>query len=114
MVERPPDGKTNFLSLLQDESINDRCSVARGMPEIVDLTTEIAKQSTFKQNAQAQLQAEDTAKTVKHAGPASSMIVEQTYWDSPEAKKLFLGSASDYRNVVEVLQQRIERLQQVN
>ena len=84
------------------------------MPEIVDLTTEIAKQSTIKRNAQAQLQAEDTAKKVKHAGPASSMIVEQTYWDSPEAKKLFLGSASDYRNVVEVLQQRIERLQQVN
>jgi hypothetical protein len=42
------------------------------------------------------------------------MIVEQTYWDSTEAIKLFLGSASDYRNVVEVLQQRIERLQQVN
>ena len=114
MVERPPDGKTNFLSLLQDESINDRYSVARGMPEIVDLTTEIAKQSTIKQNAQAQLQAEETAKEVKHAGHASSMIVEQTYWDSPEAKKHFLRSASDYCNVVEVFQQRIERLQQVN
>ena len=65
------------------------------MPEIVDLTTEIAKQSTIKRNAQAKLQAEDTAEKVKHAGPVSSMIVEQTYWDSPEAKKLFLGSASD-------------------
>jgi hypothetical protein len=53
LVERPPDGKTNFLSLLQDESINDRYSVARGMPEIVDLTTEIAKESTIKRNAQA-------------------------------------------------------------
>ena len=42
------------------------------------------------------------------------MIVEQTYWDSTEAIRLFLGSASDYRNAVEVLQQRIERLQQVN
>jgi hypothetical protein len=42
------------------------------------------------------------------------MIVEQMYWDSPEAKKHFLRSASDYCNVVEVFQQRIERLQQVN
>ncbi|KAI2496103.1 hypothetical protein MHU86_18380 [Fragilaria crotonensis] len=49
LVERPPDGKTNFLSLLQDESINDRYSVARGMPEIVDLTTQISQQSTIKQ-----------------------------------------------------------------
>ena len=113
LVERPPDGKTNFLSLLQDESINDRYSVARGIPEIVDLTTEIAQQSTLKRKAQSQLQAEDEAKKPKH-GPASSMIVEQTYWDSPEAKKLFLGNVSDNRNVVEVLQQRIERLQQVN
>ncbi len=83
------------------------------MPEIVDLTKEIAQRSTIKQNAQAKLQAEDKANKVKH-GPASSTIVEQTYWDSPEAKKLFLGSASDYRNVVDVLRQRIERLQQVN
>ncbi len=113
LVERPPDGKTNFLSLLQDESINDRYSVARGMPEIVDLSTEIAQQSTIKKKAQAQLQAEDKAKKLKH-GPVPSMIVAQTYWDSPEAKKLFLGSVGDNRNVVEVLQQRIERLQQVN
>ena len=113
LVERPPDGKTNFLSLLQDESINDRYSIARGMPEIVDLTTQISQQSTIKRKAQAQLEAEDKAKKLQH-GTASSMIVEQTYWDSSEAKKLFLGSVSDNRNVVEVLQQRIERLQQVN
>ena len=62
LVERPPDGKTNFLSLLQDERFIDQYSVARGMPEIVDLTTEIAQQSTIKKKAQAQLQAEDTAK----------------------------------------------------
>jgi hypothetical protein len=55
------------------------------MPEIVDLTTELVQQSTIKQNAQAQLQAEDKTKKVKH-GPASSMIVVQTYCDSPEAK----------------------------
>jgi hypothetical protein len=114
LVERPPDGKTFFLSLLQDESINDRYSVARGIPEIVDFTTEIAQQSTLKRKAQCQLQAKDEAKKPKHGPAASSMIVEQTYLDSPEAKKLFLGNVSDNRNVIEVLQQRIERLQQVN
>jgi hypothetical protein len=39
------------------------------------------------------------------------MIVVHTYWDSPEAKKLFLGNVGDNRNV---LQQRIERLQLVH
>jgi hypothetical protein len=38
----------------------------------------------------------------------------ESYWESPEAKELFLGRSSDDRSVVEVLQQRIERLQQVN
>jgi Zn-finger protein len=38
----------------------------------------------------------------------------ETYWDSPEAKKLFLGDSTDERDVVEVLEQRIERLQQAN
>ena len=42
--------------------ITDQYSIARGMPEIVDLTTEIAQQSTIKQNAQAKLQAEDKEK----------------------------------------------------
>jgi hypothetical protein len=40
--------------------------------------------------------------------------VVETYWESPEAKKLFLGSVNDERNVVEVIEERIERLQQVN
>ena len=41
-------------------------------------------------------------------------MVEETYWESPEAKKLFLGNPNDSRDVVEVLTQRIERLQQAN
>jgi len=39
---------------------------------------------------------------------------EGNYWDSPEAKKLFLGTTTDERSVQEVLKQRIERLQGVN
>ena len=39
------------------------------------------------------------------------MISIETYWDSPKAKKLFLGSSTDIRSVVDLLQQRIERLQ---
>ena len=38
----------------------------------------------------------------------------ETYWDSPEAKKLFLGNSTDNRSVVDVLRERIQRLQQVN
>jgi hypothetical protein len=47
------------------------------------------------------------------AGSASARILVESYWDSPEAKKQFLGSSSNDRCVLEVLQQPIERLQQV-
>jgi hypothetical protein len=43
IVKCPPDGKKNFLSLLQDKMIGDHYSVARGVPEVVDLTSEIAE-----------------------------------------------------------------------
>jgi hypothetical protein len=39
LVECPPDGgKRSFLSLLQDDRINDRYSIARGVSEVIDLT----------------------------------------------------------------------------
>jgi hypothetical protein len=40
--------------------------------------------------------------------------VTETYWDSPEAKKLFLGNPNDDCRVEKVLDERIERLQQEN
>jgi hypothetical protein len=115
VVERPPDGKKSFLSLLQDTAINDRYSVARGLPEIVDLTTEISLQSSAKRKAEAQIavQNNDENKRPKH-GPLSGKLVAETYWDSPEAKKLFLGNPNDDRHVEIVLEERIERLQQAN
>jgi hypothetical protein len=125
-VERPPDGgKRNFLSLLQDYRINDCFSIARGVSEVVDLANENQVQSKAKIRAEAVaaaavLQAGDSNKKARAsisataAGSASAKIVIETYWDSPEAKKLFLGKLCDYRRVVDVLQERIERLQQVN
>jgi hypothetical protein len=44
LVARPPDGKRSFLSLLQDESISERYSVARGLSEVIDLTNKIQVQ----------------------------------------------------------------------
>jgi hypothetical protein len=35
IVEGPPDGKRSFLSLLQDNILNDRYSVAGGLTEVV-------------------------------------------------------------------------------
>lgn len=121
-VERPPDGKKSFLTLLQDTAINDRYSVARGLSNIVDLTTEINAQSKAKRKADAMIAAAEATtqdlsgaeKKAKAFGSASSMIVEESYWDSPEAKKLFLGSSTNNQRVQDVLEQRIERLQQVN
>ena len=113
LVKRPPDGKKCFLSLLEDTRINDRYSVARGLPEIVDLTNKIAARSSEKRRSDAQTAALDESKRPKH-GPISGKVVEETYWDSPEAKKLFLGNPNDSRDVVEVLKQRIDRLQQAN
>jgi hypothetical protein len=123
LVARPPDGKRNFLSLLQDESISDRYSVARGLSEVIDLTNEIQVQTKAKRRAEAEATAAEGNKKAKSsvsiaaaaaAGSASAKIVVQSYWDSPEAKKLFLGTSTDERDVVDILQQRIERLQQVN
>ena len=113
LVKRPPDGKKSFLSLLEDARINDRYSVARGLQEVVDLTAAIATQSSAKRKTDAKVTAQDDTKRPKH-GPISGKVVEETYWDSPETKKLFLGNANDSRGVVEVLEQRIERLQQAN
>jgi hypothetical protein len=94
--------------------IGDHYSVARGIREVVDLTSEIAEHSSAKRKAEAKLAAVDAeAKKPKHGSPAANILVE-TYWDSPEAKKLFLGNSNDERNVAEVLEQRIERLQQAN
>jgi hypothetical protein len=112
-----------FLSLLQDESISDRYSVARGLSEVIDLTNEIQVQTKAKRRAEAEATAAEGNKKAKSsvsiaaaaaAGSASAKIVVQSYWDSPEAKKLFLGTSTDERDVVDILQQRIERLQQVN
>jgi len=123
LVACPPDGKRNFLSLLQDESISDRYSVARGLSEVIDLTNEIQVQTKAKRRAEAEATAAEGNKKAKSsvsiaaaaaAGSASAKIVVQSYWDSPEAKKLFLGTSTDERDVVDILQQRIERLQQVN
>ena len=67
-----------------------------------------------KGKVESKLSAVDQAKKPKHGSNAAKILVE-TYWDSPEAKKLFLGDSNDERDVVEeVLEQRIERLQQAN
>jgi hypothetical protein len=113
IVKCPSDGEKSFLSLLQDKMIGDHYSVARGVPEIVDLSSKIAEQSSAKRKADAKLLAVEEAKKPKHGSAAASIVVE-TYWESPEAKKLFLGNVNDERNVVEVMEERIEQLQQVN
>jgi hypothetical protein len=90
------------------------------MSEVVDLTKEIRVQSKAKRKAEAAAAVEaneaaskkQKASSSQHAG--SAMILVENYWDSPEAKKLFLGSSTDNRSVVDALQQRIERLQQAN
>ena len=131
LVARPPDGTRSFLSLLQDETINDRYSIARGLSEVVDLTKEIHVKSRAKRRAEAvDIAAAAIAETAANkrgkpstdailesaaaVGSASAQILLETYWDSPEAKKLFLGNSTDGRSVIDVLKQRIQRLQQVN
>ena len=95
--------------MLQDTAINDCYSVARGLPIIVDLTTEISMQSPAKQKAEAWIAVQNDEKKPKH-GPLSGKLVTETYWDSPEAKKLFLGNPNDDCRVEKVLDERIERL----
>jgi Zn-finger protein len=70
----------------------------------------------MKRKAEAKEMASELAakKTKEGSGAAGGALTLTTYWESPEAKKLFLGHSTDERDVVDVLQQRIERLQQVN
>ena len=110
-MQRPPSGEKSFLSLLQDATLGDHYSVARGVPEIVDLSSEIAEHSSVKRKADDVKLAAEEAKKPRHGCDSASVV---SYWESPEAKKLFLGSVNDERNVVELLEERVERLQQVN
>jgi hypothetical protein len=132
VAELPPSGKKGFLSLLQDNSINERYSVARGVQEALDLTLAISnKKSLAKRKSDAMEPDEpmlpDTenssrkkkAKKITTCGSAlaprrTNQNLKGSYWDSPEAKKLFLGTTTDKRSVQEVLKQRIDRLQGVN
>jgi hypothetical protein len=84
--------------------IGDHYSVACSVPEVVDLTSEIIDQLSAKWKADAKLTAVGEAKKPKHRSPAANILVEM-YWDSPEAKKLFLGNSNDKRDVVDILQQ---------
>ena len=105
-VKRPPDGKKSFLSLLEDDTINYRYSIARGLLEVLDLTTDIQVQSRAKRKAEAEAAVADEAdeadeaaskkpKPSSHPGSASARISVESYWESPDAKKLFLGSSSN-------------------
>ena len=115
LVQRPPDGKKSFLYLLlQDDRCNDHYSVTQGVTDVVDLTIKISDQSSAaKRRARAQGKAKDKGKKPKH-GPASSRIGVEMYWNSPEAKKLFVGNSSDGSNVVKFLEERIEQFRQAN
>ena len=93
--------------------IGDHYSVTHSIPEVIDLMSEIAEHSSAKRKAEAKLAAVDEAKKPKHGSTAAKILVE-TYWDSPEAKKLFLGDSNDERDVVDVLEQWIEWLQPAN
>jgi hypothetical protein len=119
VFERPPEGKKCFLSLLQDNSINERYSVARGVQEVVDLTLTISNHQSLAKRKSDAMEADEpmVPDTENSGGKKRARVIENTegnYWDSPEAKKLFLGTPTDERSVQEVLKQRIERLQGVN
>ena len=68
IVACPPDGKRNFLSLVQDEIIQEHYSVTHSIPEVVDLSREIAGHSTTKRKAEAMLPAVDDEKPVSSGG----------------------------------------------
>jgi hypothetical protein len=70
----------------------------------------------MKRKAEAKEMASELAakKSKEGSGAAGGALTLTTYWESPEAKKLFLGHSTDERDVVDVLQQRIERLQKAN
>ena len=70
----------------------------------------VSERKTLRKKVKPSADADSTAADRS----ASSQILLETYWDSPEAKKLFLGNSTDNRSVVDVLRQRIQRLQQVN
>ena len=100
IVEHPPDGKKNFLSLAEDEIVGDHYSVTHSIPEVVNSLREITGCLTTKRKAEAMLPAVDDD---KHVSSGGAKMLEESYWDSPEAKKLFLGDSNDECSIVKVL-----------
>ena len=80
LVQRPPDGKKSLLSLFQDERLsNDRHSVVQGAMDVVDLTNEIADQSSAKRKAVLLIQAEnEVKKPSKHGHVAAAKNAVET------------------------------------
>jgi hypothetical protein len=113
IVERPKDGKRSILELLEDASLHERYrSVARSVPEVVDLTLAISNQqqalATKRKIDIMDAPMEDAEdNTENNSGKRRATNVDETteeeesYWDSPEAKKLFLGTTTDERSVQE-------------
>ena len=109
VVQRPPDGKKSFLSLLQDGSLNERYSVARGVQEVIDLTLAISNQHAKRKadsREQDSMMDSTTENTENSSGMKKAMMItcgsdlaprrsientEGNYWDSPEAKNSSLG-----------------------
>jgi hypothetical protein len=75
---------------------------------------EIVEQSSMKRKAEAKAVASKESVKKPNDGSTAGKILVDTYWESRETKKLFLGDSTDERDVVEVHEQRIEWLQQVN
>ncbi len=102
-VQRPPEGDTSFAAMAADFEIHARRRRAACRPEtLAELDRDI--ECKFPK-ARPQSVSEPRAPVPVHL---------QSFFDSPEAKKLFIGDSKSSKDVETVLQDRKEMLSRVN
>ena len=105
-MERPSQGNTSFQGILKDFEVH-ATRVRQSHRETVNY-------DSINDVLQAALQERQQGTQQEHGHPASRHLEEQDYWDSSEAKKLFIGDKDSDKSVRDIMENRIATMQRVS
>mmetsp|Transcript_16314 Transcript_16314/g.29464 ORF Transcript_16314/g.29464 Transcript_16314/m.29464 type:complete len:130 (+) Transcript_16314:164-553(+) len=98
-VERLPEGDTSFASMAADFKVHTSRRRAANRPDsFVEMDREIKRKFPRQQ----------LGSTTELREPLT--VQQESFFDSPEANKLFIGNSKSSENVESVLEDRIEML----
>lgn len=105
-VECPSQGNTSFQGILKDFEVH-ATRVRQSHRETVNY-------DSINDVLQAALQERQQGTQQEHGHPASRHLEEQDYWDSSEAKKLFIGDKDSDKSVRDIMENHIATMQHVS